>query len=210
MPSKSTPVTEASGLHGHLTEVISAEEYTTLISETAFVPADDPGVQEPHSLGATAAQIFTANTLHNNTRDDFTTYRKTQVAFNSQLLEAVDDAFVNELNNSLWSYGQVAALQLLTHLHETYDWIMPDQLDENAAMLDREWNPENPMERLWQRAREYRSFALTGSGAITEAFAVRKTQIIWRERVTSPTPPATSVNSPNSSRLGPCSRSTSK
>jgi hypothetical protein len=113
------------GLHGHLAQLISAKEYT-LISETAFIPADDPGVQEPHALGATSAQIFAANTFHNNTCDDFTTYCKTQVTLKSQLLAAVDDAFVNELNDPLWSYGQLTALQLLTHLRDTYGWITPD------------------------------------------------------------------------------------
>ena len=88
------------------------------------------------------------------------------------------DAFINELNDPLWGYSQVTALQLLTHLREMYGWITPDQLDKNAATLDREWNHEDPLERLWQRVRECHSFALAGGDAITEAFAVRKTLII--------------------------------
>jgi hypothetical protein len=128
-------------------------------------------------LGATAAQIFAANTLHNNSRDDFTTYHKSQVALKSQLLTAVDDAFINELNDPLWGYSQVAT-QLLTHLRETYGRITPDQLDENATTLDREWNPEDPMENLWQCIQECRSFALAGDDVITEAFTVRKTLIV--------------------------------
>ena len=168
------------GLHGHLAQVLSAEEYA-IISDTAFVPAADPGVQEPHALNATAAQIFAANTLHNNSRVDFSMYHKTQVALKSQLLAAVNDAFVNELNDPLWGYGQVSGLQLLTHLHETYGRITPDQLDENAATLDREWNPEDPLERLWQGIRECCSFALASDDAITEAFAVRKTLIVFEK-----------------------------
>jgi hypothetical protein len=115
---------------------------------------------------------------HNSNRDDFNTYRKTGVAVKSQLLAAVDDAFVNELSDPLWGYGQVTILQLLTHLRETYGLITPDQLDENAATLDREWNPDDPLERLWQRVRECRSFILAGDGEITEAAAVRKTLIV--------------------------------
>ena len=76
-----------------------------------------------------AAQMFAANTLHSTTRNDFSTYHKTQVALKSQLLVAVDDAFINELNDPLWGYGQVTALQLLTHLRDTYGRITPDQLD---------------------------------------------------------------------------------
>ena len=72
----------------------------------------------------------------------------------------------------------MTALQLLTHLRDTYGRITPDQLDENAATLDREWNPEDPMEKFWQRVRECHSFALAGDDAITEAFAVRKTRIV--------------------------------
>ena len=139
----------------------SAAEYT-ILSETAFIPAADPGVQKPHGVNATAAQISAANTPHNNNRDDFSTYRKTGVTFKSQLLAAVNDAFVNELSHPLWGYSQVTGLQLLTHLRETYGLITPDQLDENAATLDREWNPDDPLERLWQRVRECRSFALAG------------------------------------------------
>ena len=84
-------------LHGHLAQVVLAADYT-LISETAFTPAADPGIQEPHGANATAAQISAANTLHNNSRDDFSTYHKTGVALKSQLLAAVDHAFVNELS----------------------------------------------------------------------------------------------------------------
>ena len=71
--------------------------------------------------------------LHNSSHDNFSTYRKTRVALKSQLLVAVDDAFVSELSDPLWGYGQVTVLQLLTHLRETYGLITPDQLDENAA-----------------------------------------------------------------------------
>ena len=82
------------------------------------------------------------------------TAAKTQVALKSQLLAAVDDAFVNEVSDRLWGYGQVTVLELLTHLCETYGLITSNQLDENAATLDREWNPDDPLERLWQRVRE--------------------------------------------------------
>ena len=60
----------------------------------------------------------------------------------------------------------------------TYGTITPDQLDENAATLDREWNPKNLLERLWQHVRKYRSFAHAGGDEILEAAAVRKTLII--------------------------------
>ena len=156
----------------------SAAEYT-ILSETAFIPAADPGVQEPHGVNVTAALISAANTLHNSSHDEFSTYRKTQVALKSQLLAAVDDAFVNKLIDPLWGYGQATVLQLLTHLRETYGPITPDQLDKNAATLVREWNPDDPLERLWQRVpRECRSFALAGGDEITEAAAVRKTLLV--------------------------------
>ena len=136
------------------------------------------------------------------------TAAKTQVTLKSQLLAAVDDAFVNEVSDRLWGYGQVTVLELLTHLRETYGRITPNQVDKNAATLDREWNPEDPMEKLWQRVHECRSFA--GDVTIMEAFAVRKTLTVLDKRVSSPTPPATGLNSPHSSRLGPSSRSTLK
>ena len=106
------------------------------------------------------------------------TAAKTQVTLKSQLLAAVDDAFVNEVSDRLWGYGQVTVLELLTHLRETYGLITSNQLDENAATLDREWNPDDPLERLWQRVRECRSFALAGKDEFTEAAAVRKTLIV--------------------------------
>ena len=95
-----------------------------------------------------------------------------------QLLAAVNNEYVNELSDQLWGYGKVTILQLLTHLRTTYGMITPDQLDENAATLDREWNPDDLLERLWQRVREYRSFTHTGIDEILEGAAVRKTLII--------------------------------
>lgn len=79
------------------------------------------------------------------------------------------------MSDPLWGYSQVTVLQLLTHLHETYGTITPDQLDENAVMLDREWNPNDPLERLWQRVRECCSFAHVSDDTISEAAAVCKT-----------------------------------
>ena len=95
-----------------------------------------------------------------------------------QLLAAVNNEYVNELSDQLWGYGKVTILQLLTHLRTTYGMITPDQLDENAATLDREWNPDDLLERLWQHVREYGSFAHTGTDEILEGAAVRKTLII--------------------------------
>ena len=158
-----------------------------------------------------ATRIFATNTLHSQSHNDFSTYCKTQVTLKSQLLAAVDDAYVNELNDPLWGYSQVTVLQLLTHLRETYGRITPDQVDKNAATLDREWNPEDPMEKFWQRVRECHSFALAGDDAITEAFAVRKTPIglektgVFADAARNWCKPPTHL-----SRLGPSFRSTSK
>ena len=112
---------------------------------------------------------------HNSNRDDFNTYRKTGVAVRSQLLAAVDDAFVNELSDLLWGYGQVTILQLLTHLRETYGMITPDQLDENAATLDREWNPDDPLERLWQSE----NVAVSPSPATTKSRKLPLAARLW-------------------------------
>jgi hypothetical protein len=73
---------------GHLTQVISATEYA-ILSEAAFIPANDPGIQAPHPANFTAAQIIAADKSHAKYCDGFSNHYKTGVALQSQLLMAV-------------------------------------------------------------------------------------------------------------------------
>ena len=61
---------------------------------------------------------------------------------------------------------------MLTHLSATYGVITRDQLKDNRDKLEAPWNPDDPIEGLWEHIHECQHLATAGGDPITAPAAV--------------------------------------
>ena len=168
----SVPSILGGGFHGHLALVISPAAYLVLAG-VAFIAPIAPGAQAIYAPAATQAQISAANRLYDQSIITYSDYSKTTRHLKQQILDAVPDIYTDELADESFGYANVTALELLTHLDATYGIITADDLDKNTKDLNRQWNPDSPIEDVWKQTRICRELAAQALDPISEPTAVR-------------------------------------
>jgi hypothetical protein len=72
-------------------------------------------------------------------------------AIKKLILEAFDDAYLNALSNEVVGYANCTSLDFLTHLLTFYAMISPTELTQNYERLNTPYDPNQPMETLFQQ-----------------------------------------------------------
>jgi hypothetical protein len=156
--------------------------YPTL-NGIAFAMPEHPGpAPTTHLAVATAVQITETNRQYAFHLSEHDLVSKLNNALKAQLLTAVNDIYVAQLSDATMGYTNVTVRQLLAHSKSTYGVIPFTQLGNNFAQLDIEFNPDEPLEVLWQCVKECRHFAASGNDPISEITAVRKTLSVLLEK----------------------------
>ena len=105
------------GQHGHIGLIMKPALYQTL-SEAAFVRPLDPGplpVYNPN-IRYTAADRESIAADHKENRRIFETCNNVDTALKRQLIEAVDEVYLEEQRNRYTGYLTVSTRDLITHL----------------------------------------------------------------------------------------------
>jgi hypothetical protein len=66
------------------------------------------------------------------------------------IIESFDDAYLNALSDEIVGYANCKSLQLLTHLLTYYSMIAPTELTQNYERLNTPYNPNQPIDMLFQ------------------------------------------------------------
>jgi hypothetical protein len=77
------------------------------------------------------------------------------------MLEAFDDAYLNALSDEIVGYANCTSLDLLTHLLTFYAMIAPTELTQNYGRLNTPYDPNQPIQTLFQQIQDARAFAVT-------------------------------------------------
>jgi hypothetical protein len=70
------------------------------------------------------------------------------------ILEAFDDIYLNALSNEVVGYANCTSLDLLTHLLTFYAMIAPTELTQNYERLNTPYDPNQPIEMLFQQIQD--------------------------------------------------------
>ena len=87
----------------------------------------------------------------------------------NQLLAAVNDLYVLALKKPIIGYGTLTTLELLNHLYATYDAISPADLITNDVCFKATYDPEQPIETLFQQIDDAVAYADAGNAPYTKA-----------------------------------------
>jgi hypothetical protein len=149
------------GRHGHLGIIMMNEEYFTIAADVFPLP-NNPGASPEVVADMTAAVIAELARLHREATQVYRTYHNVDQAIKKLILEAFDDAYINALSDEVVGYANCTSLDLLTHLLTFYAMIAPTELTQNYERLNTPYDPNQPIETIFQQIQDARAFAVAG------------------------------------------------
>jgi hypothetical protein len=99
--------------------------------------------------------------LHREATQVYRTYHNVDQAIKKLIIESFDDPYLNALSDEIVGYANCTSLQLLTHLLTYYAMIAPTELTQNYERLNTPYDPNLPIEMLFQ-IQDARAFAVAG------------------------------------------------
>jgi hypothetical protein len=159
------------GLLGLLYLTVSPAVYATL-SATAFIPPINPGPTPTIPAGSTGAQISNIRFTFNTATVIFRDFDLADKALKQLLLGAVDDMFVRSLQTKYISYLNATTRQLLDHLYSQYAQISAADLQANDASFKTAYDPNLPIETLFDQVEDAVDFAAAGNTPYSPAQVV--------------------------------------
>jgi hypothetical protein len=163
---------EDGGHHGHLGVIMTNEEYFAVAVDVFPVP-NNPGPSAAAVVaGMTAAVIEETTQLHKDATQVYRTYHNVDQAIKKLIIKAFDDAYLNALSDEIVGYANCTSLQLLTHLLTYYAMIAPTELTQNYERLNAPYDPNQPIETLFQQVQDARAFAVAGGQSYGAAMIV--------------------------------------
>jgi hypothetical protein len=112
--------------------------------------------------GMMAAVIAETTRLHKEATQVYRTYHNVDQAIKKLIIKSFDNAYINALSDEIVVYDNCTSLQLLTHLLTYYDMIAPTELKQNYERLTAPYDPNQPIETLFQQNQDARAFAVAG------------------------------------------------
>jgi hypothetical protein len=152
---------EGGGHHGHLEIIMTNEEYFAVAVDVFPVP-NNPCPSAAVVAGMMAAVIAETTRLHKEATHLYRTYHNVDQAIKKLIIEAFDNAYLNALSDKIVGYANCTSIQLLTQLLTYYAMIAPTELTQNYERLNTPYDPNQPIETLFQQVQDARAFAVAG------------------------------------------------
>jgi hypothetical protein len=137
------------------------KEYFAIAADVFPVP-NNPRSSAGVVAGTTAAVIAQTTRLHREATQVYHTYHNVDQAIKKLILEAFDDTYPNALSDEVVGYANCTSLELLTRLLTFYDMIAPTELTQNYERLNTPYDPNQPIETLFQKIQDARDFVVAG------------------------------------------------
>jgi hypothetical protein len=152
---------DGGGRHGHLCIIMTNEEYFAIAVDVFPVP-NNTGPSATVVAGMAVAVIAEMTRLHREATQVYRTYHNVDQAIKKLFIESFDDAYLNALSDEIVGYANCTSLQLLNHLLTYYAMIAPTELTQNYERLNTPYDPNQPIETLFQQIQDARAFAVAG------------------------------------------------
>jgi hypothetical protein len=152
---------EGGGRHRNLGIIMTYEEYFAIAVDVFPVPYN-PGPSAAVVTGMTASVIAETTRLHKEATQVYHTYHNVDQAIKKLIIESFDDAYLYALSDEILGYANCMSLQLLTHLLTYYAMIAPAELTQNYERLNTPYDPNQPIDTLFQQIQDDRAFAVAG------------------------------------------------
>jgi hypothetical protein len=162
------------GLHGHLALVVSPARYAILTNNAApFPPPAAPPADAIIPAGATAAQIAEAVRTHAEDIRVFRCFHDTDKALVRAIMAATPTTYLDTIADPDLGYANISAIQILTHLFDTYGNLTPADRQANLTTMSRPWSPPASIESLFVQLETGQRFANNANEPIADSHLAR-------------------------------------
>jgi hypothetical protein len=144
---------EGGSRHGHPGIIMTNEEYFAIAVDVFPVP-NNPGPSAVVVARMTTSVIVETTRLHRESTQVYRTYHSVDQAIKKLVIEWFDEAYLNALSDNIVGYANCTSLQLLTHLLPYYAMIAPTELTQNYEPHNTPYDPNQPIETLFQKIQE--------------------------------------------------------
>jgi hypothetical protein len=93
-------------------------------------------------------------------------------AIKKLIVEPFDNVYLNALWDEVVGYANCTSLDLLAHLLTFYSMISPTELTQNYERLNTPYDPNQPIETLFQQIQDARAFAVAGGQSYGNAMII--------------------------------------
>lgn len=160
------------GQNGLLGSIMPDEDYLVRNNNLPFVAPVNPGINVP------PAERVGDNILNERNfaiqRKLYLTYENMLTQQRTQLLQAVETKYLDELEDPILGFGLVSAKEILAFLFKTYGKIGPVDLDTNIKVLESDWDANESIAEIWKRVKNCRNFATAGNRPIGDSELMHK------------------------------------
>jgi hypothetical protein len=164
----SVPCPLGNGQLGWLAIVLSAAMYANLSADPFIIP-NDPGTGPNIEPFATAQAIAIATSIFKEEKRLWTEYITIDRALKQQILKAVEDKYTTSLRHHMTGYANVRIRSIIDHLLRTYGRILPSELVENDQRFCTAYNPNEPIELLYEQLEQAMALADAAGQPYSEA-----------------------------------------
>ena len=157
------------GQHGHIGLIMKEALYLTL-STVPFLRPADPGALPQYNINIryTAAERETVAIEHKELRRIYDTCVNVDIALKKQLIEAVDELYLEEKRNRYTGYLAVSTKDLITHLLRRYGKISPGDLNRCNQRMAEPMDPSLPIDVFFKRIDECIELAADAENPFSE------------------------------------------
>ena len=156
---------------GHLSLVVSPEEYKEVANDVPFVIPTNPGLYaEIASSNKAQIEVSRQFTFDQN---EFVKYQATTTALRNLILNAIDEKYIRSLRHDISSYANVKPYDLLKYIWSTYGKIDDADHTLNEQRMRAPWSPPTPIETLFDQLEEGQEFAAQGNEIIDNSQLMR-------------------------------------
>jgi hypothetical protein len=152
---------EGGGRNGHLGKNMNNEKYFAIAGDVFPVLANH-GPSDVVMAGMKVAVIAETTILHREATQVYRTHHNVDQAIKKLLIVAFDDGYLNALSDDIVGYTNCTSLQILTHLLTYYAMIAPTELTQNYERLNMPYDPNQPIETLFQQIQDAWAFTVAG------------------------------------------------
>jgi hypothetical protein len=142
------------------------------VATNVFLPPKNPVPAATIVVGMTAVQIAKTARLHTAATRVYRTYHNVDKAFKKMSIDAFEDPYLNALPDEIVGYANCTSLQLISNLLMDCAMITPTELAQNYERLDTPYDPNQPIENLFQQIQDARAFAVAGGKPDGDAMIV--------------------------------------
>jgi hypothetical protein len=139
------------GALGHLGIIISVATHATVRAENPWANPAPPGRYPEDIAAGTASKSSAAGHIWEENVNTLRTYCTVDQALKQQIITVFEPMYLDIFNDDMVGFANTSTREMLDHLFLTYGSIMTVDLEHKFENMRKAWDPQQPVETLFEQ-----------------------------------------------------------